>query len=85
MKNLLLAITLTMLVGCATLDHNGDTPHEARVRAWLTEQVASIHERRDEADLLLEKGVLDWYEHRTINKYLDREMESLPRRVPKDL
>ena len=81
MKKLILLIAL-LSTGCATLDHNDDTEHEAKVRAWITEEVISIYQKKNDADRMLLNNKISVYEHTLLMERYDKEKRDIPYNIP---
>jgi uncharacterized protein YceK len=84
MKTLLLIVTL-LASGCATVDHNGDTPREAAVRAWLTEEVYRIHNGRQEVSDRYSKGEITLEEAGILLDQYREEKRTILQRIPYEL
>ena len=68
--------------GCATLDHNGDTAREAKVREWITVEVTAIYQKRNDADRMLLNDKITHYEHALLMELYDKEKRDIINRVP---
>ena len=81
MKKLILLVAL-LSTGCATLDHNGDTAREAKVREWITVEVTAIYQKRNQADRMLLNDKISYYEHALLMELYDKEKRNIINRVP---
>ena len=68
--------------GCVTLDHNGDTPHEAEVREWLSTELYRIANKRIVVDDMLKSGQITDFEHYLLMEQCDEEKRTIVDRVP---
>ena len=84
MKKLILILAL-LGTGCATVDHNGDTPHQAEVRAWLTTEVTRIHEKRSVVDDMYATGEVTFHEYTLLIEACDEEKRTILQRLPEHL
>ena len=65
-----------------TVDHNGDTPREALVRTWFTNELHRINTKRDVVDDMFKTGQLGYEEYFLLLEECDNEKRTILQRLP---